>query len=150
MGDEDQRALERAQRVLERLARLQIEVVGRLVEDQYVGSAADQHGERQPPALAARQSRERLLRLLAAEEELAEQCARLAGREPCGTPDGLEHRALVAELLGVLAEVADPHVVAAVQLARRECPRAGEGLDQRRLAGTVAADERDVLAAFEP
>ena len=38
VGDEQQRALEGLQRVLERLARLEVEVVGRLVEDQDVGA----------------------------------------------------------------------------------------------------------------
>src|SRR5690606_19582083 len=40
--DEQHRALERPQRVLERLAALEVEVVGRLVEDQHVRPAGDE------------------------------------------------------------------------------------------------------------
>ena len=54
VGDEQQRAGERLQRVLERLARLEVEVVGRLVEDQDVGVAtatriASDSRRRSPP-----------------------------------------------------------------------------------------------------
>ena len=106
---------------------------------------------RSPP----RQPVERLLGLLAAEEEAPEQRARLVRRQP-----GV-HRARLddlvrpparppAELLGVLREMADLHVVACRELAARERPHARERVDERRLAGAVGSDERHVLAALEP
>ena len=57
VGDQQQRARERLQRRLERLAALEVEVVGRLVEDQHVGARVDEDRQRQPPALAAGQAR---------------------------------------------------------------------------------------------
>ncbi len=42
VGDEHQRTAERPQRVLERLAALDVEVVGGLVEDQDVGARVDE------------------------------------------------------------------------------------------------------------
>ena len=56
VGDEQQRAREGLQRRLERLAALEVEVVRRLVEDEHVGARLDEHGEREPPALAAAQA----------------------------------------------------------------------------------------------
>src|SRR6185436_18911400 len=54
VGDEDHRPLEGEQRVLERLAALDVEVVGRLVEDQDVGAGGDEDREREAALLAAR------------------------------------------------------------------------------------------------
>src|SRR5262249_20944425 len=73
VGDEQQRALERLQRRLQRLAALQVEMVRRLVQDQDVRARVDQDRQRQPPPLAARQPVQRLLRLLAAEQEAPQQ-----------------------------------------------------------------------------
>jgi hypothetical protein len=54
------------------------------------------------------------------------------------------------ELVTVLREVADDHVVPAPQLAGGRLAAPGQGVDQRGLAGAVGADEGDVLAALEP
>ena len=59
------------QRVLERLAALEVEVVRRLVEDQHVGAGLHEDRQRQALALAAAEAVERLLGLLAAEQERA-------------------------------------------------------------------------------
>ena len=82
MRDQQQRAGELRQRVLQRLPALDVEVVGRLVEDQHVGARLDQDRERQPPPLAAGQTLERLLGVLAAEQEPAEQRPPAAGVRP--------------------------------------------------------------------
>ena len=50
--DEQHGARERAQRVLERLATLDVEMVRRLVEDEEIRTRRDEDGERQPPPLA--------------------------------------------------------------------------------------------------
>ena len=77
VGDEDDRALVLDQRVLERLAALDVEVVGGLVEDQDVGAGGDQDRQREPPLLAAGDVAELLLGVVAGEEEAAEQRPRL-------------------------------------------------------------------------
>ena len=77
------------QRLLERLAALEVEVVGRLVEDQDVGPGMDEDRQRQPPALAAREPVERLLGVLAGEQEAPEQRPRLgraSARWPAAWP----------------------------------------------------------------
>jgi hypothetical protein len=102
VGDEDERAVEGEQRVLERLAALDVEVVRRLVEDQHVRAAGDEDRERQAPALAAAQPGQRLLGLLAAEQEAPEQRARLVRGEPGVARARLEHAAGLPQLLGVL------------------------------------------------
>src|SRR3954454_19723537 len=88
----------------------------------------------------------------AREQDPPEQRARLVGRQAGALLARLEDgpRAARAELLGVLAEVAELHVVAAAQLAAVERPVADQRLEQRRLAGAVRTDERHVLAALEP
>ena len=71
------------ERRLERLAALQVEVVRRLVEDEEVRAGRDHDRQRQPPPLAAREHRDRLLVLLpAGEEEAAEQVLRLGPVQP--------------------------------------------------------------------
>ena len=149
VGDEDDRALEGGERVLERLAALDVEVVGRLVEDQHVGAGGDQDRQREAALLAAGDVVERLLHVGAGEEEAAEQVARLLAAEPGLALGGVEHGARPRRRLGVLGEVADLDVVAGADRAGGRLALPGEGLDQGRLAGAVGADEDDVLAAFE-
>ena len=62
----------------------------------------------------------------------------------------LEDRAVARRGVGVLGEVAELDVVPEAELPGRGLAAAGEGVDQRRLAGAVGADENDVLAALHP
>ena len=52
MGDNQQRALELRQRLGQRLPSLKVEVVGRLVQQQQVGTLPDNERQRQPRLLA--------------------------------------------------------------------------------------------------
>ena len=115
MGDQQHRAVERAQRRLERLAALEVEVVGGLVEHEHVGARLHEHGQREPPALAARERSDRLLGVLAREQEAAEQRARRALRQAGGLLGRLEHGGAGqrVELVGVLGQVAEHDVVPA-------------------------------------
>ena len=117
VGDQQDRALELGQRVLERLAALDVEVVGRLVEDQDVGAGGDEDRQREPPLLAAGDVGELLFDVLAGEEEAAEQGARLRPGEAGLALGGVEHGALAGRRLGVLGEVAELDVVAAADAA---------------------------------
>ncbi len=58
-------------------------------------------------------------------------------------------RGAVLDLLDMLGEVADLHAVPREELASGQLAAAGEGRDERGLAGAVGADEHDVLAALE-
>jgi hypothetical protein len=126
-------------------------MVRRLVEDQHVRARLDEDRQGEPPALAAGQPVERLLRRLAAEQEPPQQRARLVGLQAGRALRRLQHRArAAAELLRVLGEHAELDVVATPQLAAVELARPGQRVDQRRLPRPVRPDERHVLAALEP
>ena len=123
VGHEQQRALEGAQRVLERLAGLEVEVVRRLVEDEDVRAARDEDRQREALALAAAESPSSGFSASSPLKRKRPSSARAwFGVRPVRLLGGLEHRARAAELelLAVLAEVADLDVVAGAQLAAVE------------------------------
>ncbi len=148
--DQDHGALEGEQRVLERLAALEVEMVGRLVEDQDVGAGGDEDRQRQAPLLAAGDVGQALVDVGPAEEEVAEQVADLLAAEPGAALRCLDHRARPRGRVGVLGEIAEVDVVADLDRARRRLALARQRLDQARLAGAVGTDEDDVLTALEP
>ncbi len=76
VGDDDGAAGEGEQRLLERAQRVDVEVVGRLVEQQHVAAAAQQLGEVQAVALAAGELAELLLLVGALEVEAGDVLAR--------------------------------------------------------------------------
>ena len=77
MRDDDQRAVVILQRLGQRLAHLDVEVVGRLVEDQQVGLLPHQQREREPRLFAAGKAADRRARHVAAKIEAAEEIAQL-------------------------------------------------------------------------
>jgi hypothetical protein len=95
------RALELVEGDAQRLARRQVEVVGRLVEEQQVGPLPDQHRQHQPRLLAARERADRLRHHLADEAERAEEVAQLLlarGRaEVAGEPHHVHQRPSAGE-----------------------------------------------------
>ena len=104
--DEQDRAGERLERLLERLAALEVEVVRRLVEDEEVRAGRDDDREREPAPLAAGERGDGpLVHVPAGEEELAEQRLRLAAGEPGRARGGVEHAAAARQLDLVLREV---------------------------------------------
>ena len=116
--DEQDRPGKRFERGFERLARLEVEVVRRLVEHEEVRARGDDVREREPAPLAAREHRDRLLVLVpAGEEEAAEQRLRLRRAE--GSSRAASTRAPCA------ARPARPP--AARSSRRRRCGRAARG-----------------------
>ena len=75
MRDEDQRPVVDGQRPLELLERGQVEVVGRLVEDEAASCPGRLLGELRPRPLARRKARSRPQHMLRVEVELGEQGA---------------------------------------------------------------------------
>ena len=69
VGDQHERAGELGEALLEHLERRDVEVVGRLVEDQQVGRLAHQPGDEDAGLLAARQVADRHVELLGPEQE---------------------------------------------------------------------------------
>ena len=122
----------------------QVEMVGRLVQQQDVGRGRQHPRQRRATRLAAGEMRGVLL---AGEAELLQQIARgmaVVGRSKAGFDIG-ERRCGGAEIR-LLRQVA--HGRARLDEARAAVlfDQAGGDLQQRRLAGTVAADEADALA----
>ena len=74
--DEDDRALEGFEGLLELLDRGEVEVVRRLVEHQAVHAASHQQGEHGPCAFTRRQRRRRATDVIGTKSELGEQRAR--------------------------------------------------------------------------
>ena len=139
--DEQDGSGKRLQRQLERLAALQVEVVGRLVEEEEVRARGHDQGEREPPSLAAGELDNRLVLLLpAGEEEATEQVLRLRPLEAGGLLRAVEHAPGLVELDLVLGEVGGHDSVAESRRARDRLADRQQGLKQRRLARPVRPD----------
>src|SRR6185437_13752641 len=121
---------------LERLARLEVEVVRRLVEHEEVRARGDDDREGEAAALAAGERDDRfLVRVPAGEEEAAEERLRLGPLEPGAGHRRLEHRPTLVELRLVLGEVRGNDAVAEPHLAAGRGAVAEQRLEERRLAG---------------
>ena len=81
--DDDERAVVRAQRLLELLDGLEVEVIRRLVEHEEVHLARLQLGQVRPCPLTRRERRPRARDVVGAETELREQRPRIDGGEAC-------------------------------------------------------------------
>jgi hypothetical protein len=75
VADEQQRPVVRAQRLRQALARVEVEVVGRLVHQQQVARLDEQPRQRHARPLAARQHADLLVDVVAAEQERPEHAA---------------------------------------------------------------------------
>ena len=128
--------------------RLDVEVVGRLVEHDQVVVAQQQGGQRAAAALAAGQPDHRAVEGHAGEQHLDDLAgARVGG--PLVVGHAAEHRLAdgvgVVELVALL-EVADEQPALLRDAAAVRLLEAGEHPEQRRLAVAVAADDADPLA----
>jgi hypothetical protein len=146
-----QRAAVALQRHGQRPAHLQVEVVGRLVQQQQVWPALDQRGEREARFLAARERPDRPLGALARKAEAAEEVAQpllaLAAVQARHHP---QRRLLGTQQLDlVLGEVADGDIARRDTLAGERRELAGERSHERRLAVAVGADHRHAIGARE-
>ena len=154
MADEQQRAGPVDQLRLEQLERLEVEIVGRLVEHEHVGRPREQPRQQQPVALAARQRLHRRPRPLGREQEVAQVAVDVLatavdGDRVVAVADRVEDGALGIELLALLIVVGDLHVGAAAHLAGVGRELAEQQPQQRRLAGAVRADQADAIAAHD-
>ena len=80
MGHHDDGAVEVAQRLGQRFAHLQVQVVGRFVQQQHVGLLPGDQGQGQARALAAGEAVHGLEGAVAGEVPLAEEIAERLGR----------------------------------------------------------------------
>ena len=149
MRDQQDRALEGVECLLECLACLDVEMVGRLVEHQQVGASRDHPRQQQSSSLTTREDLNLLLDLRARKEEAAEQRAAIGRTKLVAGAHRLEHGGVRRKVIGVLREVRDFDVVAELDCAAGGISFADQRLDQRRLAGTVWSDHRHPAPALQ-
>src|SRR6185436_8819744 len=104
--DEQERGAGLAQEGLEGLARRDVEVVGGLVEQEQVDAADAEQGQLQARALPAGELADRLLDLVAAEEEARQVRARRAGRDRGRDEERVEDRDPAERSVAHLGKVA--------------------------------------------
>ena len=148
MADDHGAAGEVLERLLQRPQRIDVEVVGRLVEQQQVGARLQHLGEMHAVALAARQHADLLLLVAALEVE-----GRAIGARVDLALAEVDHVVAAGDLLpdGLLVVERVARLVDIAELDRRaDDDRAGIGLflpgdhaEQRRLAGAVRPDDAD-------
>ena len=124
MADHQDRAGILDQRVLDRLARGDVHVVGRLVQDEEAGLSLHRRGELQAVALSSGQSAHRLVQVVPGEQVAAQRSQdRLPVPKPHGE-EGLQDRLLLLQRLLVLGAVADRQARARPAAPGAPSPRA--------------------------
>ena len=151
MADDDGATGEFGKRVFQGAQRLHIEVVGRFVQQQYVGLGLQHLGQVHPVALTARQLADLFLLIRPFEVEPGDIGAALhfalAQRDVVELAgDFLPHRCCIFQAVTGLVDVAELDRVAQAQLAAVRLFLAGDHAKQRRLAGAVGADDTDDAA----
>ena len=155
MAHEQQCARPLRQLRLEQLERLEIEVVGRLIEHQDIRRAGEQAREEQAVPLAARERLDGRPRALVGKQEIPQVAVHVT-RLPVDrhrivpVAHRVEHRALGVELLALLIVVGRLHVCAPphLPLVRRQLSQ--QQPQQRRLAGAVGPDEANPIPTHDP
>ena len=150
MAHYDDGAVEVAYGGLEHVLGAHVQVVGGLVEDEEVHRLEQQLDHGQAAALAAREHLDLLVRRLAAKHERAQYVADAQADVALGhAVDGVEHRQLAVEQLGlVLRVVADFDVMAQLEVALKGY-FAHDTLDEGGLAFAVLADKGHLFAALD-
>ena len=148
MADDDDAAGKRLEAGLERPQRVDVEVVGRLVEEQDVAPGLQQLGQVDAVPLAAGQVPDELLLIGAAEVEARDVGARrdLAVADPDrfdAVGDLGEDRQVRPQLVAALVDVAELDGLADLHRPAVGRLLADDHPEQRRLAGTVRADDPD-------
>ena len=152
MADQQHGARVILQQRFEQFQRVDVEVVGGLVEHQHVRRLAEQSRQQQAIAFAAGQRFHRRPRAFRWKQEVAEVghdvLARAVDLDKIGTGrDGLRNRALFIELHTKLVVVGHRQFGAAAHLAGIGLHLAEDEFDQRGLAGAVRTDQADLVAA---
>jgi hypothetical protein len=140
-----------AKRHRQRLAGLEIEVIGRLVEQQQVGAVPHDQRQREPRFLAAGEVLDGAGRHVAREVEHAEKIAQFLLPGPRRDASEVPQRRFVEaqHLQLVLRKVADGEPLVEVGRAGERREFARDGLDQRGLSRAVDAEEPVALAAAQ-
>src|SRR6266550_699812 len=151
VADDHGAAGEILQRLFESAQCIDVEIVGRLVEQQHVGAGFEHLRQMHAVALAARQRADLLLLVGALEIERGAIAARidlaLAKQDQLvAAGDFLPHALLAVEGVARLVDIAEVHAVADRDGAVVRCLLLGDHPEQRGLAGAVRADHADNAA----
>src|SRR5690349_22028139 len=155
VADDDGAARIVEQCLLERAQRVDVEIVGRLVEQQEVGALLQHFGQMHAVALAARDLPDLFLLVRAAE---VEQRAIGAAGDPAAAEidlvlpagDLLPDRVVRAERVARLVDIAELYGFADADMAGIGLFLARYHAEQRRLARAVRADHADNAARRQP
>jgi hypothetical protein len=141
--------------VATRAQRLDVEIVGRLVEQQHVSAAAEHFRKMHAVALAAGELPDHLLLVRALEVEA--RCVAATGRRVVADRDVVETvgnlfpcRLAVVELVAALIDVRDLHRIADAQRAGVGFFLPDQHAEKRRLPGTVRTENADDPASRQP
>ena len=151
VGDHHHGTLEALQRHGQGVAHLQIQVVGRFIQQQEVRLLPGDEGQHQPRLLAAGEGGHLVQRLVTVEAEAAEVVAQLLlGLVRREAGQVIERGIVQAQGLELmLGEVADADPGAHLQLARQRRIGARQHLDEGGLAGAVAPEQADARARHQ-
>ena len=146
MRDDDERAGKCHQRLFDRFARRNVEMVRRLVEHEEVRAREHELEERQTRLLAAREIADAAKDLVAVEEERAEVLARLVLCDAEIVVEFADQGILRIQPLMLLREIADLHAAADLHAPCLRRKLAQKHAQERRLARAVRADDGDAVA----
>ena len=156
MRDENDRAGKARNDLLQQVERLDVEVVGRLVEDQQVGGLGHDPRQHQPRPFAAREVLDRRARLLRLEQEVLHIAGHMllfaVDQQVLAAPvrQIMGERVVEVQILALLVERGDLQIGAELHRAFVGLQLAGQHLQKRRLAGAIGSDEADAVAAMDP
>ena len=155
MGDHDHRAGPAVEQVLELAQRVDVQVVGRLVQQQHIRLCHEHTRELQPTPLAAGQVADGSALTCRREAEPLGQLGGgqlvVAERHPRGhVLDRLEHPLVERQIVEFLLEPADPDGLALLAPTGRQRRLTGERPQQGGLTGAVDAHQADALAGGQP
>ena len=146
--DEDDRPFELEERLLQPFARVEVEVVRRLVEQEQIRAAEDDAGEGEAPLLASREGPHLLLHRVAPEVEKGEEVPCLAVEEArVEVANDVEDCPGRREVSHLLVVVADEDSRSRHGAPRDRYQDAGHRLQERRLPAAVRSPQGDPLSA---
>ena len=137
------------QRLLQPLHAGDVEVVGRLVQQQQIGPLQDEHGDLQARPLPAAEPADLAEHVVAGEEVAVEKADRRLLRHRLQAAHGLHRRGGGVERLLLLRVVADHGRRAEPKRARARLLFAAHDAEEGRLAGAVGPDQPDRLAVAD-
>ena len=153
MADDDDRAGIIRDHLLQQVEGFEIEIVGRLVEHQQIRRQRQGAGQQQARALAARQARHGRARLLGSKEEVAHVAddVLLLAVDFDPVAAAARQRVLQGHVIlerdALLVEARQFEIGAKAHEARVGFERAGQEVDERRLARAIAPDDAKPVAA---